>query len=315
MTAADVGIPRSFQKFATNPVNLGLTSLIAGEATVQAPSAHETARLPCAVSCVSRLIDLRRLRHPNLVRYIDAQYDKHKRIFVVTEHYNADLTMLAASPINSSDFRWLMDKFSECLTGLQYLSSLQLVHGGICPSSILFDRQGVAKLGGYGVYYASRWGMDVDFPTFDPLFSAPEIFLILRKMLNGETTCEDVVNPPCPLDIRSDIWSLSLVFIAAFCGDVSGTFLRASCPEGKPSFLQFLLDRLRGALKSNSNDSLLNHLQISSLSLESDGFLNLCRSCLLFDVRKRSAINKVKAQLDVVMHDLRSEQPSGVMSE
>ncbi|VDL97642.1 unnamed protein product [Schistocephalus solidus] len=315
MTVSDTGSPRSFQNFATNPVNLGLTSIIAGEATVQAPSSHETARLPCAVSCVSRLIDLRRLRHPNLVRYIDAQYDKRKRIFVVTEHYNADLSMLTTLHVNSGGFRWLVNKFSECLTGLQYLSGLQIVHGSICPSSILFDRRGVAKIGGYGIYYASRWGIDVDFPTFDPLFSAPEIFLVLRKTLNGETAFEDGVNPPCPLDSRSDIWSLVLVFLAALCGDVTGTFLRESCPEGKPSFLHFLLDRLRNALKSDSNDSLLNHLKIPFLPSDSDEFLNLCKSCLAFDVRKRLAINEVKSQFDAVMRNLRSELPPGPMSE
>nr|VZI29676.1 unnamed protein product [Spirometra erinaceieuropaei] len=315
MTADDTGGTRSLQKFSTNPLNLGLTSLIAGETTVQAPSSHETARLPCAVSCVSRLIDLRKVRHPNLVRYVDAQYDKHKRIFVVTEHYNVDLAMLTAPPVNNNDFRWLVDKFSECLTGLEYLSSLQIVHGGICPSSILFDRQGVAKIGGYGVYYASRWGLDVDFPTVDPLFSAPEVFLALRKTLSGETTFEDVVNPPCPLDTRSDVWSLALTFFAALCGDVSGTFLRENCLEGKPSFLQFLLDTLESALRLASSDSLLNHLQIPLLPSDSDGFLNVCKCCLVFDVRKRSTVKEVKTQVAAVIRDLRLEPPPSLLYE
>ncbi|KAM7538612.1 hypothetical protein Aperf_G00000056114 [Anoplocephala perfoliata] len=192
-------------------LNLGLSCLIAGGSFVQSPPSNEACRIPCTASCVSRLIDLRRLRHPNIARYLDAQCDKHRRIYLVTEHYSSDFSQLNPPIKTSSDFNWLLKCFQDCLQGLIYLESNGVVIGSLNPSSLLIDICDNVKITNYGTFYASRWGLDLDFPVVDLRYSSPEALLYSEFCLKQSQDTSSI-EPPCPLDSRSDLWSLVLIF-------------------------------------------------------------------------------------------------------
>ncbi|VDK36029.1 unnamed protein product [Taenia asiatica] len=278
-----MGIEDVFYRPQTTRLNLGLSCLIASEDFVQASSSNESSRIPCTVTCVSRLIDLRRLRHPNIVRYLDAQCDKHRRIYLVTEHYASDFSQLNPPVAKRSDFNWLLKRFHECLNGLTYLESHGIVHGCLSPSSILIDNFGQVRIAGYGTLYASRWGLDVDFPIVDLRYSSPETLLFSESCLQQELL--ESARPPCPLDSRSDLWSLALIF-----AELLHFPLQIFGPE-------ILLRALFNAL--NSDRSFFDHItspnreSLTQLSKWISTFDDICKSCLVLDARHRSPLTEI----------------------
>lgn len=269
----------------TNPLNLGLSCLFAKEGLLPYhtnPANSETSRISCAISCVSRLTSLRRLRHPNLARYIDAKHDKHTRIYVVTEHYTRDFQSLLrhSSLTTTTDFVWLCRCLGECLSGLQYLASQRIVYAHLSPGNILIDREGHVKLAGYGIFYASRWGLDINFPEVDVRYYSPEM-LLRQTTLAASENGPDLLEPQCPLDNRSDLWSLGLIFAEIVHFPLSKSVI-------KPAFL---LSALRRAI--NTDASLLTQFgtlkPIPSTEMQ-EKLDSFCEKCLILDARRRPVV-------------------------
>lgn len=278
-----MGIQDAFYKPRTTCLNLGLSCLIAGEDFVQVSSSSESPRIPCTISCVSRLIDLRRLRHPNIVRYLDAQCDKHRRIYLVTEHYASDFSQLNPPVTKRSDFNWLLRRFHECLCALTYLESHGIIHGCLSPSAILIDNFGRVKIAGYGVLYASRWGLDLDFPVVDLRYSSPETLLFSGSCL--QLASLESATPPCLLDTRSDLWSLALIFVELLHFPLQ-TFSTET-----------LLKTLFTALDSNysffAHIATSNQGSLTQLSKWMNTLDDICKLCLVLDARHRSPLTEI----------------------
>ncbi|EUB62324.1 TBC domain-containing protein kinase-like protein [Echinococcus granulosus] len=283
VTGYFMGIQDAFYKPRTTCLNLGLSCLIAGEDFVQVSSSSESPRIPCTISCVSRLIDLRRLRHPNIVRYLDAQCDKHRRIYLVTEHYASDFSQLNPPVTKRSDFNWLLRRFHECLCALTYLESHGIIHGCLSPSAILIDNFGRVKIAGYGVLYASRWGLDLDFPVVDLRYSSPETLLFSGSCL--QLASLESATPPCLLDTRSDLWSLALIFVELLHFPLQ-TFSTET-----------LLKTLFTALDSNysffAHIATSNQGSLTQLSKWMNTLDDICKLCLVLDARHRSPLTEI----------------------
>lgn len=280
-----MGTEAAFHRPRQTIFNLGLSCLIAGGSFIQNPPSNEACRIPCTVSCVSRLIDLRRLRHPNLARYLDAQCDKHRRIYLVTEHYSSDFSQLNPPIKTPSDFNWLLKRFQDCMQGLIYLESNGIVIGSLNPSSLLIDNCENVKITNYGAFYASRWGLDLDFPVIDLRYSSPEALLCSESCSKLSQDCSSI-EPPCPLDSRSDLWSLALIFTE---------ILHFPLLSFNPRIL------LRSLLKSlNSSHSFfdqvvrLNQTLLSQLNERIDFLDKIFRVCLILDARQRPSLTDIQ---------------------
>lgn len=298
-----MGIEDAFYKLRTTRLNLGLSCLIASEAFIQVPSSNESSRIPSTVSCVSRLIDLRRLRHPNIVRYLDAQCDKHRRVYLVTEHYASDFSQLNPPVTKRSDFIWLLKRFHECLNGLTYLESHGIVHGCLNPSSILIDNFEQVKIAGYGIFYASRWGSDVDFPVVDLRYSSPEALLYSKSCLQPELL--ESAKPPCPLDSRSDLWSLALIF-----AELLHFPLQIFSPE-------ILLKALFNALDSDhsffAHITSSNRENLTQLSKWMSTLDDICKLCLVLDARHRLPLAEIASKFSENFNDFQIDFDSTSM--
>ncbi|VDM31238.1 unnamed protein product [Hydatigera taeniaeformis] len=299
-----MAVAEPFYKPQTTRLNLGLSCLIAADAFVSPSSSNESSRIPCTVSCVSRLIDLRRLRHPNIVRYLDAQCDKHRRIYLVTEHYAFNFSELNPPVTRWSDFNWLLKRFDECLCALTYLESHGIVHGCLSPSSILIDNFGKVRIAGYGILYASRWGMDLDFPIVDLRYSSPETLLFSESCLR-----QDVLEPPrqpCPLDSRSDLWSVALIFT-----ELLHFPLQIFGPEILLKSLFSALDSDHSFFGNITSTKRENLTQFSkSMSLLDD----ICELCLVLDARHRLSLAQVVAKFSENFKDFQgTDLHSGIM--
>ncbi|KAL5106163.1 TBC domain-containing protein kinase-like protein [Taenia crassiceps] len=280
-----MGIEGAFYKPRTTRLNLGLSCLIASEAFIQSSSSNESSRVPCTVSCVSRLIDLRRLRHPNIVRYLDAQCDKHRRIYLVTEYYASDFSQLNPPVTKRSDFKWLLKRFHECLNGLAYLESHGIVHGCLSPSSILIDNFGQVRIAGYGILYASRWGLDVDFPVVNLRYSSPETLLLSESCLEQDL---ESARPPCSLDSRSDLWSLALIFT-----ELLHFPLQIFSPEILLRALFNALDSDRSFFAQITSSNRENLTQLSKWMSTLD---DICVLCLVLDARLRPPLAEIASK-------------------
>uniref|UniRef100_A0A5K3ERB1 Protein kinase domain-containing protein n=1 Tax=Mesocestoides corti TaxID=53468 RepID=A0A5K3ERB1_MESCO len=278
-------------------LNLGLSCLIAGETLIQSSSTCEASRVPCTISCISRLVDLRRLRHPHVVRYIDAQHDKNRRIYLVTEYYAYNFSQLKPPVKTFSDFVWLLKRLQECLYALEYLASCGLVHGCLNPSALLIDNHGRVKMSDCGLFYASRWGVDFDFPVVDLRYSAPEVILIAESDIQLEISAS--VEPPCPIDLRSDLWSLALIFL-----ELVHFPLRAFSPDS-------ILQALFKALNSDTSFFYLIHpkneipMQFSKWVEIFDG---ICQSCLILDARYRPSLTTIHRHFSQIFEQIQSAE-------
>ncbi|GAA56933.1 TBC domain-containing protein kinase-like protein [Clonorchis sinensis] len=173
-------------------------------------------KLPPSIVSFARLHSLRRLSHRNLCRYVDVIHRKPERLFVVTEAYRRSLATLSTPVLDAA---WLVARFVECFSAVLYLGEQQMVHCCLTPSIIMLDANDSVKIGGYGMYYATNWGRDVEFPIADPVYSAPEVFLLSAVVAKRRSLCAIVdFSSPCPLTVQVDVWSLGLIFFELIYG-------------------------------------------------------------------------------------------------
>ncbi|ORX62120.1 hypothetical protein DM01DRAFT_1072584 [Hesseltinella vesiculosa] len=144
---------------------------------------------------MGRFQSLKMLRHPHLCAYVDIHRDKQDRVFVVAEHFETSLHKPDESAPAFSNTRLLRTLAGELLLALAYLHDQDIVHGCLAPHNVLLDHNSRAKLAGYGLYYMTGQGEDVDFPIGYPNYLAPEY------TLNGEHTA------------KGDIWSLGVMLL------------------------------------------------------------------------------------------------------
>ena len=64
--------------------------------------------------------------------------------------------------LNSVD---LIQRYAfEIFSALAYLKQNNVIHAALSPDNVLLDERDRIKLSGYGLYYMTGHGVDVDFP-------------------------------------------------------------------------------------------------------------------------------------------------------
>ncbi|KAF7253047.1 hypothetical protein EG68_07740 [Paragonimus skrjabini miyazakii] len=253
-------------------------------------------KLPLSVICFAKLHSLRRLSHPNLCQYVDVVRRKPERLLVVTEAYRKSLANIV-DPV--TDVIWIRCRLIECFTALDYLSEHHLVHCCLSPSNVMLNARETVKICGFGLFYATHWGQDVDFPIYDPVYSAPETFLLshIAGWNYIKSTCVS-----CPLNILSDVWSVGLIFFELIHGRHVGNPLHklyhaansnSAAVTGSSSVnlfatIQTLLEGLRLSKVQKHTFPDFMHVE-SSKDFEEplNSIEQLCRQCLNFDPSSR----------------------------
>lgn len=123
----------------------------------------------------------------------------------------------------------------QVLQALAFIHGQNMVHTTLEPRNILFTQSGRVKLYETGLGHITHYGACVEFPIFNPRFTAPEIFAhgstyeaAKSKLLqeldpeNSPDLAESlnaIKDPPKPpYDARCDIWSLGMVVTCASLG-------------------------------------------------------------------------------------------------
>ncbi|TPP56416.1 TBC domain-containing protein kinase protein [Fasciola gigantica] len=298
---------------------LGLSTFRVSVSMITDVEVNGLPRLPSSVTCFARLRSLRALRHPNLCSYLDVVRRKPERLFSVSEAYGRNLSDITG-PI--SDSQWLSVRLSECFSALHYLSKRGLVHAYLNPAYIMLNEREECKVAAYGLYYATGWGKDVDFPVADPVYSAPEVFFFSpfnqQAKISGsscisESSAAETSNP-CLLNILSDVWSIGLIFLELIRGrDVTSPLHRANKSGTfalKPfSTIRVLVEGLRCCDENNPRLSDFLHFGLLNPSAEKTirDLEALCHNCLHFDARLRPKPELVMEQLSPMVQGLRKQ--------
>ncbi|KAL3318477.1 hypothetical protein Ciccas_002853 [Cichlidogyrus casuarinus] len=161
-------------------------------------------------------MDMRKVRHKYLCSYIYALRCKNERIYYVAECY--PLSFQHISVQISSDFgkQWLASKYFECLIALEFLLHRHnIVHGCLKPSDLMLSPCGSIKMAGFGIFLSTNWGRDVKFPLGPIAYHSPEMLL---NYYQYSKNLRSFLPNTCPVDSRTDLWSLSLIFLGAIHG-------------------------------------------------------------------------------------------------
>jgi superfamily I DNA and/or RNA helicase len=141
---------------------------------------------------------LKRLNHPNIVRFIEEGYEeRHKLVYLVLEYLDGqNIKNYFDSSINS---KTKLDIFLQIIDGISHAHSKDIIHRDIKPDNIKIvdtDEQPVAKVLDFGISIITTTILTNTIRSYHtPLFSAPE-------QINLERVSRD-----------SDIYSLGMTFL------------------------------------------------------------------------------------------------------
>jgi serine/threonine protein kinase len=178
---------------------------------------------------------LRRLAHPNIVRFYDL-FDHLGSLVLAIEYVDgatleeviarnvARARLAGAGSLPGLPFRRAWYYFEQLLGALAATHGLGIVHRDVKPSNVLLRQDGIAKLTDFGI---ARNSSD---PSLDPGGSAPGTSLYMSP--------EQVLSRP--LDARSDLYSAATVLYemltgrAPFASDASDFAIRQAQVERQP---------------------------------------------------------------------------------
>lgn len=303
---------------------LGLSTFRVSVSMITDVEVNGLPRLPSSVTCFARLCSLRALTHPNLCCYLDAARRKPERLFCVSEAYSRSLSDIMG-PL--SDSMWLSVRLTECFSALDYLGKRGLVHSCLNPAYIMLNEKDECKIAAYGLYYATGWGKDVNFPIADPVYSAPEVFLFSplsqQTEISGPLIWENSTTEtlsPCLLNVSSDVWSIGLIFLELIRGRDLTTSLRLTNKSGtsnaKPfSTIRALIEGLRCCDEGTPRLSDFLHFGTLDSSSEVDirDLESLCHDCLHFDARLRPKPQKVVDRFSSTICELRKNNKAPIL--
>ncbi|KAG1140860.1 hypothetical protein G6F37_007493 [Rhizopus arrhizus] len=159
-----------------------------------------------ALSAPSQIIvfnSLQTLLHDNLCQYIDIHRGKHDRLFVVSEYYDSSIQKARSLDSNNTlpmSISTLRSWAHELLSALQYLRVKGIIHGCLSPNNVLLDSKNHIKLFGYGLYFMTGSGKNVDFPIGYPPYLAPECL-------------EEVIEAYYD---KRDVWAVGVILVEQF---------------------------------------------------------------------------------------------------
>jgi len=94
---------------------------------------------------------MRRLRHPNIVKYLGGQEELEQgRLYIFTEFVAGGSVGALVKTYGAFKEAVVRRYASECLEGLVYLHAHKILHRDIKPDNVLINQSGVAKLADFG---------------------------------------------------------------------------------------------------------------------------------------------------------------------
>lgn len=147
-------------------------------------------------------IILSHLEHPNISQFIDF-FPKDKDYIIVMEYEEgADLKTLLKTNKGPFPFDLACKIADQVLDAFQYAHEKRILHRDIKPENIILDTEDNAKIMDFGIAkMSSATTQKTAFNMISPLYTPPERFDRTREV-----------------DVRSDIYSLGLVFYEIFTG-------------------------------------------------------------------------------------------------
>jgi serine/threonine-protein kinase len=157
---------------------------------------------------------LSRLDHKNICKFIEYFADGPEYIIVLEFIEGVDLKeLMRMHPLNRIPFKKAMYIAAECLDAFQYAYEMGILHRDIKPSNIMIENSGRSVLMDFGtaVEFYNKTQRDIE-KNISASYCAPERFKGANRY-----------------DIRSDIYSLGMVFYELFTGRLP--FNTDSIPE------------------------------------------------------------------------------------
>lgn len=143
------------------------------------------------------------LQHPNIVNIIDRGHDGDHYFFVMEYVEGETLDQLIiANRLAPTDWRRVI---GACREALDYIHRRGVVHRDIKPSNILVGREGLVKLGDFGIAHIV---------TTDPLEQAR--LQSPRTVGTANYMAPEQTSDPAGVDHRADIYSLGVTFYKMF---------------------------------------------------------------------------------------------------
>jgi CRP-like cAMP-binding protein len=158
---------------------------------------------------------MKKLRHPNIVTLWEVIDDpKSQHLYMVQEYVECGSVLpegCPVPPLPASDAR---PHFIDCLRGLHYLHTHNVIHGDIKPANLIKSSLGVVKIADFGAAVMLSETEDEDGPGGEqgratqrlvgtPAFMAPELF------------GEDGISNMSP---GSDVWAMGVTLFQMVCG-------------------------------------------------------------------------------------------------
>jgi len=152
---------------------------------------------------------LKELSHPNVIRLKDADIDSNSKLFMIFEYAECDLKKFLNRQKKVLPQEMIKSFLYQMLSGLCYCHSHRVIHRDLKPQNVLIDRNGILKLGDFGL--ARAFGFPIVPLTHEVVtlwYRAPEILL-------GQST----------YSLPVDMWSMGCIFAemaqgkALFMGD------------------------------------------------------------------------------------------------
>ena len=149
-----------------------------------------------ATECAAEVEALKRLQHPNIVRYLGSSTDATElKIFL--EYATGGSLLALLERFGRFDEKISQGILRQVMNGIKYIHSQGFVHGDIKPSNILMDSHGKAMLSDFG----NATSLQDNRVYGTPAFMAPEA-------ITGKITQ------------KSDIWSFAVTTVQLMSGEL-----------------------------------------------------------------------------------------------
>jgi len=120
---------------------------------------------------------LKELQHPNIVRIHDVIHT-NKKLILVFEYIDYDLKKFLQSFEKGIDIKVTKSLLYQCIKGIAHCHQMRVLHRDLKPQNLLVSKEGVLKLGDFGL--ARAFGIPVKNYTNEVVtlwYRAPDILL------------------------------------------------------------------------------------------------------------------------------------------
>lgn len=143
---------------------------------------------------------LGKLDHPHIVKILDVVNNEQNH-FVVMEYVDGGTMERYCRRGSLLEWGEVVDNVFKCAKALQYMNGMGLIHRDIKPANMLLTSSGDIRLSDFGATLFSNQVQSVEVSMGTPFYMSPEQLLFR------------------PLEFRSDMFSLGIVFYELLTGE------------------------------------------------------------------------------------------------